>query len=206
MKNNLLTEIERIKDIMFLNEGSNQECEKQLEDDGYIVYNHTEQNINDSMCINNPKIKCVKEWLDTNEIDSKNYHSGNHRGVCYIFAKSSTTIKHDTEEMSKKTYAFWDNGDVTMIRTFDLIQTDTIAEDVKYSQAQYKGKYECEGSKIIISGFRYQGMYHYGNTTDLLKNVPADFKVKVPNSDTNGDYEVYKGVPTNFILSKTNFK
>ena len=70
MKNNLLTEIKNIKNLMGLNEDSNQECEKQLEDAGYTVYNRTELKTMDINCGENEKIKCVKEWLDDNGISS----------------------------------------------------------------------------------------------------------------------------------------
>ena len=43
MKNDIKKEISNIQRLIKLNESTNSECEDQLEDDGYLVYNPNEQ-------------------------------------------------------------------------------------------------------------------------------------------------------------------
>ena len=193
MKNNLLTEIERIKDIMFLNESSNQECEAQLEKDGYIVYNSTELKTMDVDCGDKDTIKCVKEWFDENGVDSSQYRIGKHEGLCYIIMQSKKKIEHkvgnSSKSLAKKTWAFWENNDVTFIQTFDIIQTGTTDTNVVYSQAQFKGKYKCDGSDLQYENLWYQGVYEV-NKTDKLNKI--DGSNVVTYSDSTGKEEKVK--------------
>jgi hypothetical protein len=159
MKNNLLTEITHIKKLMGLTESSNEECEQQLEKAGYRVYSKLEQKQLNSDCENNQKIKCVKDWLDSNGISSSRYDITNYKGLCFIRVQSDDSITHDGKSIKKKTWTFWSNGDVTYIRTFDSIQIDTEDTDIKYSQFQYKGKYICDSTSFKWENFYYQGVY-----------------------------------------------
>lgn len=185
MKNNLLTEIERIKDIMFLNEGTNQDCETQLEKDGYIVYNSTELKTMDFDCGDKDTIKCVKKWLDDNGISSSDYRTAKHSGLCFIVVRSPSTVTHtvgsDEKEIKKKTWAFWDNGDVTYIRSFDVVQSGTTDASIMYSQVQFKGKYECDGTELKYENLKYQGVYKFGNTSKLIRSVPNTYMTKKSN-------------------------
>ena len=207
MKNNLLTEIERIKDIMFLNEVSNQECEKQLEDDGYIVYNRTEQLTQVDECNTKSNIKCVMEWLDDNGISSSDYRTDKHMGLCYIFVESTSTVTHtvgsDTKEYKKKKWVFWDNGDVTYIRGFDVVQSGATDSTIKYSQVQFKGKYECDGTELKYENLRYQGVYRFRDTSKLIKSVPNTYMTKKANGSDDGRLADYAS--TNFTMTTSIF-
>ena len=122
MKNNLLTEIKHIKHLMGLNESNNQECEKQLEDAGYVVYNKTEQLTQVEGCQNKEKIKCVKKWMEDNEISDDKISIDKYKGYCYIRVQPSDVITHTVDgvdsKVKKKTYTFWENGDVTYIMVY----------------------------------------------------------------------------------------
>jgi len=187
MKNNLLTEIKHIKHLMGLNEANNQECEKQLEDAGYVVYNRVELKKMDADCEERPKIKCVKKWLDDNNIE--NYSIGKHSGICYIVTQSDDKITHTvgtkSKEINKKTYAFWDNGDITYIRTFDVVQkwNEGEADEKMLSQVQFKGKYECDGSDINFENVRYQGVYEFNNYNNLIKSTTIEGSFMTKKSD-----------------------
>ena len=203
MKNNLLSEIKHIKNLMGLNEVDNKSCEDQLEKAGYIVYNKTEQKSMDVGCENDKKIKCVKKWMDDNGIDKSNYRIAKYRGYCYISVFSTTTVNIDGKDLRKRVYTFWDNGDVTYIRSFDVEQVDTSDSSIKYSQVQFKGKFECDGTVIKMVGMRYIGVYKVGNTSDLIgtDKVPGTYMVK--KADGTDDGEILTYLQTNFNLDAT---
>jgi hypothetical protein len=205
MKNNLLTEIKHIKHLMGLNEANNQECEKQLEDAGYVVYNKTELKTMDADCENNKNIKCVKKWMDDNGIDSSRYRISKHMGICYLVVQSEDKITHTvgtkSKEINKRTYAFWDNGDITYVRTFDEIQTDTEDDNIKYSQVQFKGKYECDGSDIKWKGLNYQGVYNFNNFNRINKKLKGSFMTKKGGAD---DDTLVQFASTNATLDPAN--
>jgi hypothetical protein len=207
MKNNLLTEIERIKDIMFLNESSNKECEKQLEDDGYIVYNRTEQLTQVDECNTKSNIKCVMEWFDSNGIESERYDVGKHLGLCYITIKSEDNINHTvgdrTKSLPKRRSTFWENGDLTYVRTMDIVQTGITNTSDRYSQVQFKGEYECNGSELKAIGRSYQGVYHFGNTSKLDKSVSKTFMTK--KSDGSNDDELQDYANTDITMNTATF-
>ncbi len=187
MKNNLLTEIKHIKHLMGINEANNQECEKQLEDAGYVVYNKVELKTLDAGCEEQTKIKCVKKWLDDNNIE--NYSIGKHTGRCYIVAQSEDIITHTvgtkSKDINKKTYAFWDNGDITYIRTFDVIQkwNEGDSDEKTLSQVQFKGKYECDGSDINYKDFKYEGVYEFNKHNNLIKPTTIEGSFMTKKSD-----------------------
>jgi hypothetical protein len=207
MKNNLLTEIKNIKNLMGLNEISNQEAEKQLEDAGYTVYNRTELKTQDDACGENTNIKCIQRWLDTNGIDSSRYRVGKHRGLCYISTRSTAEVTHtvdsDTLNLKKKTLAFWENGDITYIRSFDVVQTGTTDTNIKYSQVQFKGKYECNGSDLKYENLKYLGVYKFGSTSRLITSVPNTYMVK--KSDGTDDRVLASFAVTNRTMAPGDF-
>ena len=204
MKNNLLVEIQHMKKLMGLNETSNQECEAQLEKAGYVVYNRTEIKDTNLKCQSNPIIKCVSEWLDNNGYNN-NYKVKKWKSYCYVVVQSAADITHNKDGKSKtinaKTYTFWDNGDVTYIRTYpDLQKKD---EDTFYSQGQWKGKFKCvDKNEIQITGLRYEGMYKFNDLSVLIKE-PKEFEITKPNGTTE---EVWRLVKTNFEFKPTEIE
>lgn len=177
MKNNLITEIQHIKKLMGINESSNDECEDQLEKAGYIVYSKSELRNIDLGCEEKEKIKCVKKWMDDNGISSSRYRIGKYKSYCYIVVESVDSINQDGQNLKKKTWTFWDNGDVTYIRTFDVLQIDPSNTNLKYSQVQYKGKYECGGSDLKWTDLIYQGVYEFGKY-DKMVELPLSYMIK----------------------------
>lgn len=204
MKNNLLLEIEHMKKLMGLNEASNQECEKQLEKAGYQVYNKTELKDMDIGCKEKPMIKCVTEWLTENGFSEDDYTPSIHKGYCYILVQSDTEITHEVEDkktvIKARTWVFWDNGDVTYIRTFDALQKDTEEDPVQnYSQAQYKGKYTCEDNTIKVKDMDYIGAYKFNDTKNISK-LRKNFMIKKTDGSDHKYIRLF--VLTNFDLNK----
>jgi len=211
MKNNLLTEIKHIKHLMGLNETDNQECEKQLEKAGYVVYNKTEQLTQVEGCQNKERIKCVKDWLEDNGISNDKITINKHKGYCYIRVQPSDVITHTVDgvesKIKKKTYTFWENGDVTYIRTFDVVQTyDEGGDDeMKISQSQFKGKYDCSGSDLKWENMIYIGSYKFNNFSTLLgpDKVSGTFMTK--KSDGTNYYKIMDLVATNDTVESSWF-
>jgi hypothetical protein len=207
MKNNLLTEIKNIKNLMGLNEITNLEAEEQLEDAGYTVYNRTELKTMDINCGENELIKCVKEWLDDNGISSSDYRTAKHRGLCFIVVRSPSTVTHtvgsDNKTIKKRTLSFWDNGDFTYIRSFDFVQSGTTDTSIMYSQVQFKGKYECDGTELKYENVKYQGVYKFGNTSKLIRSVPKTYMTK--KSDGTDDGMLGSFAVTNHTLGAGDF-
>jgi len=202
MKNNILKEVKHIKHLMGLNENSNDDCEKQLEDDGYVVYNRTELQKRDDDCGDATGIKCVIKWLVDNGFDKSTYRTSKHGGICYLSVRSDDTIDHDGVNIKKRTWTFWENGDVTYIRTFDVVQIDVDTPTIKYSQVQFKGKYECDNTELKYTNLKYQGVYKLGNTSSMVK-ITGDFDVKKPNGYSDGRVKEY--AVTNSIMTTTDF-
>lgn len=199
MKNNLITEIQHIKKLMGINESSNEECEDQLQKAGYIVYSKQELRDIDLGCEEKEKIKCVKKWMDDNGISSSRYRIGKYKSYCYIVVQSDDSINQDGKKLKKKTWTFWDNGDVTAIVTFSNLQIDPSDSNLKYSQVQYKGRYECDGSDLNWTDLKYQGVYEFGKY-DNLKEIPGTYLINLPDGTkvmvakiiaTNDTFEVY---------------
>jgi hypothetical protein len=192
---------------MGLNEISNQEAEKQLEDAGYEVYNRTELKTMDINCGENEKIKCVKEWLDDNGISSSDYRTAKYRGLCYIAVRSPSTVTHtvgsDNKKIKKKTWSFWDNGDITFIYSFVVVQSGATDTTIKYSQVQFKGKYECDGTELKYENLKYQGVYKFGDTSSLIRSVPKNYMTK--NADGTNKVELGNYATTNATMVTSDF-
>lgn len=179
MKNRLLTEIKQIKSLMGLNESDNDECEEQLENDGYVVYNPDEQENNLDSCRGKKNIKCVKEWMDTNGIDSSRINIDSHQGVCYLVYRSEKKLKLGDIETPDITWAFWENGDLSHINTFSKAQMpDNTKQDENWGQYQYKGTFECSGSELESINMRYLGVYAVDKYNKLVKDIDFDVKDK----------------------------
>ena len=176
MKNNLLTEIKHIKHLMGLNEADNQECEDQLEKDGYVVYSPNEQKDNLSACAGKQKIKCVKDWMDENNIDSNTITIDSYKGICYLAYRSDDYLQLGSQETPNITWIFWENGDLSHINTFSVAQKpDSSKPNENWGQYQYKGTFECDGNELKSVNMKYIGVYAVDNYSELVKN--KEFKV-----------------------------
>ena len=170
MKNNLLTEIKNIKNLMGLNEDSNDDCESQLEKAGYVVFSKTEQRGSVSACAGKERIMCVKKWMDDNGVDDNLIKVGSFKSVCYLMGKSSKKITMEGQELSDITWIFWENGDITFIDTFSEVQVpDDTKPHEKFGQVRFQGKYTCDGSNIGYENLLYTGVYNVNDYGKLNK-------------------------------------
>jgi hypothetical protein len=170
MKNNLLTEITHIKKLMGLIESSNEECEKQLEDDGYVVYSPNEQLGKVESCEGKKIIKCVNEWMKSNNVDDNLISIDSYKSVCYLMVQSSGKIKLGEKQTNDVTWIFWQNGDLSLIDTFSTKQIPDPASGVEFGQYQYQGKYECDGNVLKGIDLKYLGVYEVDKYDKIIKD------------------------------------
>lgn len=179
MKNNLLTEIKHIKSLMGINEDTNDECEDQLENDGYVVYNPKEQKGSVSACGGKKKIKCVKKWMDDNGVSEDDMEIGSFKNVCYLITRSSDKITIEGEELVDQTWIFWENGDLSHINTFSEKQIpDPTKPNEIFGQFRFQGKFVCDETDLKWENMKYSGVYNVSDYTNLIKK---DFKMKPSN-------------------------
>tara|TARA_R110002020_G_scaffold209049_1_gene414910 strand:+ start:5387 stop:5995 length:609 start_codon:yes stop_codon:yes gene_type:complete len=177
MKNNLLTEIKHIKHLMGLNETSNEDCESQLENSDYVVFNPDEQKGRIEACEGKKQLKCVKKWMDDAGVDGNKISFDHHKGVCYLKYESDDKIKLGTQETPDIQWLFWQNGHLSHINTFSPVQIPNASKpDEKWGQYQYKGEFECGSNELKSKNMKYLGVYKVDKYGDLNKGV--DFMVK----------------------------
>ena len=203
MKNNLLTEIKQIKHLMGINEVSNDDCENKLEKAGYKVLDKKEQRKLGLSCEENVKLKCVKDWFDTNMDTSLGgcYEINKRGSKCYLYYSQGSvdhTVGSETLPHPKNNFIFYSNGQFSYIASFD----EPLDSDSKYySQAEYVGKYICDGSgQLKSTSTEYKGAYEFGKYN---KRVSLNGTEKVKKSGS--ELEVSKLLSTNFDFSTIPF-
>lgn len=197
MKNNLLTEITHIKKLMGLLESSNEECEQQLEDNGYVVYSPNEQVGKVESCEGKKLIKCVKEWMVSNNVDDNLISIDSYKSVCYLMVQSSLKIKLGVKETNDITWIFWQNGDLSYIDTFAAKEIPDPASGEEFGQYHYQGKYECNGADLKAIDFNYLGVYEVDKYDKIIKG--KTFK-------TSSGTDIDKALNKNFTFDVSKLK
>lgn len=222
MNNKLFEEVNRIKTIMgvttpfnLINESVEGDCEDTLEKAGYLVYSPQERKSMSETCQSNPKVKCVTGFLSGAGKDDSSYYVKKKRGFCYVTYKSDTidiTGKSNgtdtTISIPKNVWTFFDNGDVSRIRTLEKVYSATtevlgtqeniniIDSGEQIAQVQYKGKYTCTGTEVSVTGMNLIGYYNFKDYRNL-KESNANFFVEVGGAK----YETKNLVSNNFDVS-----
>ncbi len=180
---NLLKEIKKIKGLINILESSDLDCEKQLEDSGYVVYNKKEQEYFGTECIDKEKIKCVYDVFQKipNWKDRVNVRTTG--SACFIEMKTKKTYAHDSGNWNKYYFNFWENGDFNIIGTFE---NDIFLKNSNENILQYmfQGVYECDvdNQKIMIKDFTYRGYMLESNIQKIIKkNIKDDKGLIVKN-------------------------
>lgn len=165
---NLNEEIYRIKNLMLISEqcgGDLNQCETDLENKGYTVYNPNEKK---DVCDENPIIKCVFNILNSNGITDLIINSTQSSSKdCYVLSKS---VKKEGG-LPKYHFTFYADNQVYLSIKLNAKNNN--------NKLVYRGKFECNESSntITINRFKYQGVWSGSSI------IPKDEKVK----DTNGD-------------------
>ena len=179
--NNILSEVTHIKHLMGLREYSHADCEEQLEDAGYLVFNRSELRSRNVGCEVHPNLKCVKDWLISKGIDETEIiikkHTNNN---CYLM-HTIGTVDLDGTDYPKQNWVFWQSGKLALINSFDELKEDTVKSKF-YAQYQYDGKYVCSGGDLTWKDLEYTGVYDSNNKKRLITSFPKK-DWEVPNTD-----------------------
>jgi hypothetical protein len=178
MKKNLISEINKIKNIINLLESTDVDCEKQLEKSGYIVYNPEEQGKLGTKCKDKPLIKCVINVL-SDIVSSDKIYVQTTGSMCYVELKSTEKVTLEGDTWNKIYLNFWEDGDFTYVETLD--ESFPIEDtNLKTIQFMYQGDYECDTEKkeIKIKNMRYRG---YMTSKDPKKVIDREFIIDGEN-------------------------
>ena len=162
MKKNLISEIKKIKNLINILESSDSECEEQLEKKGYVVYNPNEQTNIGTKCREKTKIKCVLETLgDKLPKLVDNLFVQTTGSMCYIEIKDPKKIKHGNMLWNKLYFNFWEDGDFTIVETFEQPMKKNNGT-LNIIQFMFQGDYECDIDKleIKIKNMKYRGFMY----------------------------------------------
>ena len=187
MKKNLISEINKIKNIINLLESTDVDCEKQLEKSGYIVYNPEEQGKLGTKCKDKPLIKCVIDVL-SDIVSSDKIYVQTTGSMCYVELKSTEKVSLKSGTWNKSYLNFWEDGDFTIVETFD----EPIKKDgLDVIQFMFQGDYECdeENKKIKIKNMKYRGFMFEKDPKKIIKDELEDSEGE--NISTYYDTDTY---------------
>jgi hypothetical protein len=204
MKNDIKKEISNIQRLIKLNESTNSECEDQLEDDGYLVYNPNEQKTLGVDCEEKPNIKRIRQMMEDGGISNAKVRKAA-GGNCYIEFKHNEGFNYPKESggtvfWNKLYLYFWENGEVSLIQAVDPTESRENVEGDKYFQFMYVGTYTIESGEIQIKNFEYDASFFEFNTNKPIKKI-----WKLQNMGKNVD-EIYpKSMKVTFSGGKPQF-
>lgn len=196
---NLTEQLDRIKSLMLIKEqcGSDlTQCERDLEDEGYKVFNPKET---ERSCDNNNNIKCVKNVLNTLSGNMSVGSAGRTVEDCFVLIKGN----HKTSGAPTFYLTFYADGQVVL--TFLLNEANESKKLV------YRSIYECDGTNIEIKGgfrtFKYVGVSKGssanwengifqkdsgGTTINVTINASESTKMEIPKGNLKyGDTLTY---------------
>jgi hypothetical protein len=206
---NLNEEIKKIKHLMLFNEqcaGTDPEqleqCEGDLEDNGYTVYNPSEKR---SVCDENKTIKCVSEILKDKGIEYSVSSTQSSTKDCFVLGKS----KKKEGGLVKYHFTFYSDDQVV----FTALMNNNNDSDLLL----YRGKFECDESskKLTINNLIYKGIWVNSSTKPefdkKVKNINGDpINIDTSNASTlninSGDlkYPDYLTYVYNFNVKNKN--
>jgi len=193
MKKNLISEINKIKNIINLLESTDVDCEKQLEKSGYIVYNPEEQGKLGTKCKDKPLIKCVLETLGKiyPNISDKLFVQTT-GSMCYIEIKSKDKVTLEGVTWNKSYLNFWEDGDFTIVETFDKPMKKK-GGTLNIIQFMFQGDYECdeENEEIKIKNMKYRGFMYEKDPKKIQKEDLEDNEgKKISTYYVSGTYDI----------------
>jgi hypothetical protein len=174
MKNNLIKETNKIKELITLLESNDQECVDQLKNSGYKVLSPDEQRTDSSSCESDTNLKCVIDYLKTKNLS---YKVGKHSGNCYVIYKGGQTVTYFGKSWFKDNITFWSNGTISYIGTFSNLQK--LADGREVFQVMYEGNYTCSSNAVTFNNMVYSSIFANGETNKKISGVTFELK----NSD-----------------------
>lgn len=179
MKNNLIKETNKIKDLIQILEGTDQDCVTQLQSSGYKVLSPEEQRTDSSSCESDTKLKCVIDYLKSKNMT---YKIGKHSGNCYVLYKGGETFTYFGKNWYKDNITFWSNGTISYIGTFSNLQRLENGKEV--FQFMYEGNYTCSTTAITFNDMEFSSIFANGETNKKISGIT--FELKKPDGTSTG--------------------
>lgn len=171
MKNNLIKETNKIKNLITILEGSDQECIDQLKNNGYKVLSPDEQIKDSSSCETDTNLKCVIEYLKNK---GKTYKIGKYSGNCYVIYKGGQTFSYFGKNWFKDNITFWSNGTISYIGTFSTLQK--LSDGKEVFQFMYEGNYTCSTNALTFNNMDFSSIFADGNTNKKISGLTFELK------------------------------
>lgn len=170
MKKGILSEIKKIKSLInILEQKSNDDCEDQLEKNGYIVYNPQEKKTKGSECNEKEKIKCVVEFFETLKLSHPNIdvNTLTTGSSCYVEFKSKKTYNYGSVSFNMLYWFFWESGDFSVVKSLNPtdITNYTELDTNNIFQVMRSGEFECVSGDIKLNNIKWSGYYKDNNTS-----------------------------------------
>jgi len=188
MKNDINKQISDIKRLILLNEqcgGDLPQCEEDLEDNNYLVYNPAERRAKGADCEDIQIIKDIKQiMVDGGIAAPRSDKSPN--GNCYVEAKSKSGYgpSEGYNKFWNKTYLFvFANKLLSIVFTVDpSVPRTNVNNNKKYFQYMYTGNIKnsttISTDKFIeFENFKYSGSFYEYDTNNEVK-TSWDYKGK----------------------------
>jgi hypothetical protein len=183
---------------MYLNE-TNEDCEKQLEDAGWVVYNPTELKVTGEGCQKKPLLQCAKVLLDEKSIK---YEINKFNNKCYLIIKKderNVALDGVTKKLYKRNITLWEDGIISIISTLMFPHTITSGnyKDKKIIQYMYEGDFKCNGTSFVYDNMEYKGLFDFNDFNNVIPEF-IEIKTLGPDGQPRGS-----GKYTNKILNKS---
>lgn len=199
MERNLLNELKNIKKLMYLNE-TNEDCEKQLEDAGYVVYNPDELKKTGMDCQDKPLLKCAKVLLDEKGIK---YEINKFNNKCYLIIKVGgeriLTLDGKSKKFFKENITLWEDNTISYIATLSYPHNITSGPYINKNivQFMYEGDFKCGNSGIFYDNLEYKGLFDFNDFNNI---IPTQIDIKKIGPQGN---PVSLGLTTDKFILKT---
>lgn len=175
MKNDINKQISDIKRLILINEqcgGDLPQCEKDLEDNNYQVFNPNEQKAG---CSGKQYVNDIYQIMKDNGVNDTQIvgpkTSRINKKNCFVMYMNPKMVKQHGRMYSVYNWTFYSNGQASFIETFDP-STDkyTTSEGENVFQYQYDGRItsvDNSAGTIKLEGFNFSGSFYDGNTMNL---------------------------------------
>tara|TARA_R110002020_G_scaffold475590_1_gene711139 strand:+ start:3136 stop:3792 length:657 start_codon:yes stop_codon:yes gene_type:complete len=188
MERNIITEIKNIKRLINILEATDTDCEKQLEDKGWVVDSPEERRLKGVDCGDpGTKLSCLLDYLDKEGVTKR--LTTEHGQNCYTELWSNKTYKWGNQSFWSKYITFFESGHLNYVVVFDpdhapKLKPGTSDEWVAW-QYMFRGNWKCDKTdpsdiKIKFFNMRYCCSFEKGDTT---KEKTVTYKWKRKASD-----------------------
>lgn len=192
MERNIISEIRNIKRLINIVEDSDSDCEKRLEDKGWVVDSPKERKVKGLDCGDDgTNLKRLLDYLDqegvTNELTTK------HGKNCYTELHTKKVYQWGSKSFFSKYLTFFESGHVNYVIVFDPEWAPVFNEDepneTTYWQYMFRGQWEWDDTdpsnlKAVVKNMNYCCSFLKGDTSDDSNTKSYKWKKKESDPDS----------------------